>query len=511
MLRSLPKIWSEAKPVHGRAAVITLQEQFPAAGQCAIVLLNVFTFLRMKQETLKELQRILDHAGPKSLLTSWEDRVCYSYDATGQSFLPDAVALPTTAEQVAALLRLANQHRFPIIPRGAGSGVTGGALPTAGGVVISFSRMNRILELDTANMIAVVEPGLITGELQAALRHCGLMYPPDPASLQFCSIGGNAAECAGGPSAVKYGVTRDYILGLQAVLPTGEIIRTGVRTEKGVVGYDLTRLLIGSEGTLAIFTQLILRLLPLPEAKRTFLLSFTALSEASKVVAEILAAGLLPCTLEYMDRTAIDAVRDRLQQSLPEGTAALLLVEFDGTENEVAQQAARFTTFIQEQGNCLLRQARDAQETAELWLARRSISPAVLSLRPHKIAEDVVVPRSKIPELVVFTEELSVELKLLILTFGHAGDGNIHVNIMLDKSKPEEHRNGLEAKERLFRFVLSLGGTLSGEHGIGITKSAFLPLEIDPATLGLMRRLKQLFDPNNILNPGKIFPLDCST
>ncbi len=457
----------------------------------------------MKKDILNQLRQIL---GKDSLLTSCEDRACCSYDATGQSFLPDAAALPETAEQIAAILRLANECRFPVIPRGAGSGATGGALPVAGGLVISFARMNRILEIDAANMIAVAEPGVITGELQAAVRKHGLMYPPDPASLKFCSLGGNAAECAGGPSAVKYGVTRDYIIGLEAVLPTGEIIKTGVRTEKGVVGYDLTRLLVGSEGTLAVFTKLILRLLPLPEAKRTFLLSFSTLAEATALVAEILAAGLLPCTLEFMDKNAIAAVRRRLSSPPPEDVAALLLVEFDGMADEVARQAGRFAEFVRQEGNCALRQAEDEQETAELWQARRSISPAVLSLRPHKIAEDVVVPRTKIPELVAFLERLAAELKLLILSFGHAGDGNIHVNIMLDKSKAEEARRGLEAKERLFRFVLSLGGTLSGEHGIGITKAAFLPLEIDLTTLQLMRRLKQLFDPNGILNPGKIFP-----
>jgi glycolate oxidase len=458
---------------------------------------------KMNKGILKSIRDIL---GKNGLLTAWEELLCYSYDASGQNFLPDAVALPECTEQVAALLRLANEHRFPVIPRGAGSGVTGGALPTAGGLVISFNRMRRIVEIDAANMIAVVEPGLITGELQAALRKRGLIYPPDPASLKFCSIGGNAAECAGGPSAVKYGVTRDYIIGLEAVLATGEIIKTGVRTEKGVVGYDLTRLLIGSEGTLAVFTKLILRLLPLPEVKRTFLLSFSTLAEATALVAEILAAGLLPCTLEYLDRTAIAAVRSHLSNPPPEAAAALLLVEFDGTKEEVKRQAERFAAFVQQKNNCTLRQAADERETTELWQARRSISPAVLALRPHKISEDVVVPRAKIPELVAFLERLAAELQLLILSFGHAGDGNIHVNIMLDKNNAEELRHGLQAKERLFRFVLSINGTLSGEHGIGITKAAFLPIEIDPPTLSLMRRLKQLFDPNNILNPGKIFP-----
>ncbi len=457
----------------------------------------------MNKQILKELRAIL---GKDSLLTAWEERACCSYDATGQSFLPDAVALPETTEQIAALVRLANEYRFPVIPRGAGSGATGGALPVKGGLVISFNRMRRILEIDTANMIAVVEPGLVTGELQAALKQHGLMYPPDPASLKFCSLGGNAAECAGGPSAVKYGVTRDYIIGLEAVLATGEIIKTGVRTEKGVVGYDLTRLLIGSEGTLALFTKLILRLLPLPAAKSTFLLSFSSLAEATKLVAEILSAGLLPCTLEYMDRTAIAAVRSRLSSPPAEDVAALLLVEFDGSTDEVAQQSKQFTAFVEQKNNCSLRQAANEEETTELWQARRSISPAVLSLRPHKIAEDVVVPRSNIPDLVAFLERLADELQLLILSFGHAGDGNIHVNIMLDKSNKEEHQRGLQAKERLFRFVLSLGGTLSGEHGIGITKAAFLPLEINPPTLELMWRLKQLFDPNGILNPGKVFP-----
>jgi len=459
----------------------------------------------MDHKVIKKLRACV---GDDNLLTATEELSCYSFDGTGQSFMPDAVALPDSAEQVSALLKLANRYRFPVIPRGAGSGMTGGALPVKGGLVIVFSRMNRIIEIDADNMIAVVEPGVITGELQTELKKQRLMYPPDPASLKFCSIGGNAAECAGGPSAVKYGVTRDYIIGLEVVLPTGEIMKTGVRTEKGVVGYDLTHLFIGSEGTLALFTKLILRLLPLPDAKTTFLLSFSSLSDATGLVAEIMSAGLIPCTLEYMDKTAVQVVRDRLSSPPPDNTAALLLIEFDGTELETEKQAEQFAAFVRQKNNCDLRRATDEQETSELWLARRSISPATLSLRPHKISEDVVVPRSKIPNLVAFTNQLACELDLIILTFGHAGDGNIHVNIMVDKTNKQEYAQGITAKQKLFEYVLNLGGTLSGEHGIGTTKSEFLPLEIDETSLAVMKRLKALFDPNNILNPGKIFPED---
>ncbi|RUM36449.1 MAG: glycolate oxidase subunit GlcD [Desulfobulbus sp.] len=455
---------------------------------------------------MKIIKKLAQCVGKTNLLTAPEELACYSFDGTGQSYMPDAVALPESADHVACLLRLANQYSFPVIPRGAGSGMTGGALPIYGGLVIVFSRMNRIIEIDPDNMIAVVEPGVITGELQTALKSHNLMYPPDPASLKFCSLGGNAAECAGGPSAVKYGVTRDYIIGLEVVLPDGRIMKTGVRTEKGVVGYDLTHLFIGSEGTLAVFTKLILRLLPLPEAKTTFLLSFSALAEATGLVSEIMAAGLIPSTLEYMDKTAVRVVRDKLSNPPPADTEALLLIEFDGNRRDVEQMSEKFITFVKHKNSCSLRQAADTQETEELWLARRAISPATLSLRPHKISEDVVVPRSKIPELVAFTENLAAELRLIILTFGHAGDGNIHVNIMVDKTDKEEYARGLRAKKQLFTVVLDLGGTLSGEHGIGTTKAEFIPLELDETALAVMQNLKKLFDPNNILNPGKIFP-----
>ncbi|VAW41029.1 (S)-2-hydroxy-acid oxidase [hydrothermal vent metagenome] len=456
----------------------------------------------MDRKIIKKLQEIV---GNERLTTAAEELSCYSYDGTGRIFPPEAVAFPDTPEEIAAILKLANEYRFPVVPRGAGSGMTGGSLPVAGGLVLATSRMNRILEIDPDNMIAVVEPGVINGDLQKALKKHRLLYPPDPASLKFCSIGGNAAECAGGPSAVKYGVTRDYVIGLEVVLPTGEIMTCGVRTEKGVVGYDLTHLFIGSEGTLCIFTKLILRLLPRPAAKATFLVTFSSLPDATRFAAKVMAAAIMPSTLEYMDRTAISVVGAAISPPLPENTAALLLLELDGTGAEVEGQKQRLLPFLEQQG-IAYRYAVDETERDHLWQARRSISPATFSLRPHKISEDVVVPRSKIPDLVQFTEDLARRLDLTILTFGHAGDGNIHVNIMIDRHNARELENGNAARKQLFEFVIKLGGTLSGEHGIGITKAEFLPLEIGPRALAVMKQIKQLFDPANILNPGKIFP-----
>ncbi|MCL7487291.1 MAG: FAD-binding protein [Desulfobulbaceae bacterium] len=456
----------------------------------------------MDRSVIEELARIV---GPDNLSTAPEDLSCYSYDGTGQIFLPQAVAFPQSAQEISAILKAANKHGFPVVPRGAGSGMTGGSLPVRGGLVLVTSRMNRILEIDRDNMIAVVEPGVITGDLQVELKKSGLMYPPDPASLKFCTIGGNAAECAGGPSAVKYGVTKDYVLGIEVVLPTGDIMQTGVRTEKGVVGYDLTRLFIGSEGTLGIFTRLILRLLPLPEIKATFLLTFPSLNRATELVTQILGAGISPCTLEYMDRTAISIVRSHIPLNLPAETAALILLEVDGTDREVKQQTQQVEQYLQE--NAInFRRAHSSKDHDELWAARRSISPATFSLKPHKISEDIVVPRSKIPALVNFAEELARSLDLVILTFGHAGDGNIHVNIMVDRENEQEYTRGLAARTKLFEFVIGQGGTMSGEHGVGITKSPFLSLELDHTAIELMQRIKHLFDPNSVLNPGKILP-----
>jgi len=453
------------------------------------------------------INRIAAIVGHDWLYADPEELNCYSYDGTGLQFIPEAVAFPQSAAEISSIIKLANQYQFPVVPRGAGSGMTGGSLPVRGGLVLVTNRMNRILTIDPDNMTAVVEPGVITGDLQDELKRFRLMYPPDPASLKFCSIGGNAAECAGGPSAVKYGVTKDYVIGLEVVLPTGEIMQTGVRTEKGVVGYDLTRLFIGSEGTLGIFTKLILRLLPLPEYKSTFLLTFPSLRKATELVTAVLSAGITPCTLEYMDKTAISVVRKKIALELPASTEALLIIELDGSMHEVRRQQQKLVQYLEGEG-ISYRTTDKESERKELWQARRSVSPASFSLRSDKISEDVVVPRAQIPELVSFCEQTAKELDLIILTFGHAGDGNIHVNIMVDRNNDREWSRGREARKKLFEFVLAAGGSLSGEHGVGITKAEYISLEIDRTALDIMKKIKRLFDPNNILNPGKIFPND---
>ncbi len=460
----------------------------------------------MKNNSLKKIQAIV---GKKYLTTAGEDLMCYSYDGTGMEFLPSAVVFPGSAAEICSIMELANQDLFPVIPRGAGTGMTGGALPVKGGLVLVTSRLNKILEIDTENQVAVVEPGVITGKFQAAVKKEGLYYPPDPASSDFCTMGGNVAECSGGPSAVKYGVTRDYVIGLEVILPDGRLMHTGVRTAKGVVGYDFTRLFVGSEGTLGIISKIVVRLLTFPTHKKTFLVLSESIQQATGLVSEILKRGIMPSTLEYMDGTALSVVNNYLPLEMVPATKALLLIEVDGDEQSTAVQGENLLALLADRqkykGILEVRQARNDSEVENLWRARRAISPATFKLRPHKISEDVVVPRSRIPQLVDFTERLSDELGIVILTFGHAGDGNIHVNIMIDKDNPQENAKGLEAKKRLFDHVVILQGSLSGEHGIGITKASFLPLELDEISLEFMEKVKKLFDPNNVLNPGKIF------
>jgi glycolate oxidase len=455
------------------------------------------------KKTYKALEKIV---GPENITSRETDLECYAYDATQWKARPEAVVFPADTGEISEILKLANLHRFPVVPRGAGSGMSGGSVPIQGGVVLVLLRLNRIKSVDESNFLAIVEPGVITRDLQQAVEAKGLFYPPDPSSYQFSTLGGNAAECAGGGRAVKYGVTRDYVLGLEAVLPSGEVIRTGVQTAKGVVGYDLTRLLVGSEGTLGIMTELTLKLIPLPEARQTILAFFDSLDLASQTVVEIFRARILPSILEFMDHSSITCVEEYLHMGLPTKAQAMLLIEVDGDHEAVVRQGALIEQTCLGLGAQGVKKASTAKEAESLWKARRSVSPAVFRLRPHKINEDIVVPRDKIPEAINRFQEIGRRFDLLIISFGHAGDGNIHVNVMYDKKNPGESQRAHEAVTEIFKSVMELGGTLSGEHGVGLTKAPFLSLELNPALIDLMKKIKDLFDPHHILNPGKIFP-----
>ncbi|MBE9531642.1 MAG: FAD-binding protein, partial [Proteobacteria bacterium] len=419
-------------------------------------------------------------------------------------FIPEGVAFPATAEEISKLLKLANVEGFPIIARGAGSGFTGGSVPVRGGLVLSTERMNRIIDIDKENQVATVEPGVVCGDLQAEVEAEGLFYPPDPTSLNFSTIGGNIAECAGGPRAVKYGVTRDYLLGLQVVLPTGEIIETGVKTAKGVVGYDLTRLICGSEGTLGVVTRAHLRLVAKPEVTLTMLAAFAALPDASRAVSSIMSSGVVPSTLELIDKVCIGAVNEHSDITLPD-VEALLFVEVDGAANQCEIDAGRIESILKEHGATDVKHAKGKKEIRALWQARRSISQSLRKVKPNKLNEDVVVPRSRIVELIEGVGDIAEARGLVIASFGHAGDGNIHVNVMIDNSDEREAAEGLRAVEDIFSLAISLEGTISGEHGVGTAKAPYLDMELNKDAIDIMKRIKDTFDPKGILNPGKIF------
>jgi glycolate oxidase len=457
----------------------------------------------MQNSIIKQIAAVL---GPEHILTSPEERWTYAYDATDRAHMPDAVVFPGSVAEVAEIVRLANEHRFPVVPRGAGTGRSGGSVPIEGGVVLVLTRLNHILEISKSDMVAVVEPGVVLGKLKAAVEAQGLYYPPDPASADFCTIGGNVAECAGGAVAVQYGVTRDYVLGLEVVLPTGEIITAGTRTMKGVVGYDLTRLFLGSEGTLGVITRINLRLVSKPPARQTIAAGFETLADAAEAVSLILRSGLAPTALEFMDHVTLSCVKEMLPFALPEGTAALLLIAVDGQIQDVEERAARIAQFCKEQGADLVLLAKTVEEAERLWRARKVVSPALLKVRPHKVSEDVVVPLGAIPKLIDALQEIARRRGLIIPSYGHAGDGNIHVNILYDRQVARELEAMNLAVEDIFTVVRELSGTLSGEHGIGLTKAPYLGLELSPAAMALQRRIKAAFDPRNIMNPGKIFP-----
>jgi glycolate oxidase len=443
--------------------------------------------------------------GRQHVTTAEEDLLCYAYDATNRHHRPDAVVFPGNTGEVSAIMRAANECRFFVVPRGAGTGMSGGALAIQGGLTMVMTRFNRILSIDRDNLVAEVEPGVITGHFQEAVEREGLFYPPDPSSAAYSTLGGNVGECAGGPRAVKYGVTRDYVLALEVVLPTGEVIATGTRTAKGVVGYDLTRLIVGSEGTLGVVTKIVLRLLPLPEVVRTLRAVFVRIQDAGRAVSEIVRSGVIPRSVEYMDQAAIRCVENYLHIGLPVNAGAMLLLEVDGSPSAADAGLQELAAICEEGGAQQVQIAESEQEVLDLWRARRAISPALFRLGPDKINEDIVVPRSRIPEMVEWIDDLRKRTGLTMVTFGHAGDGNIHFNIMLDKGDKEALNKAEAAVEALFRHTVALGGTLSGEHGVGITKASYLDIELGGSELALMKRIKVAFDPHGILNPGKIF------
>ncbi|MBW1729471.1 MAG: FAD-binding protein [Deltaproteobacteria bacterium] len=455
----------------------------------------------------KSILRIIEGIVGQGNLKAHSEQIAeFGSDATKLQAMPDAVAFPRATEEISEILALATKEGFPVIPRGAGSGMSGGAVPVEGGLVLAMSRFNRILSIDEENMVTKVEPGVITADLQQAVEKYGLFYPPDPASMKISTIGGNLAECAGGLRAVKYGVTRDYVLGLTIVLPTGEVLNTGVETMKGVAGYDLTRLIVGSEGTLAVITSSTLKLLPLPEATSTMIAFFKDIPSATAKVTEILRSRVLPSVMELVDNLCLSCIRDEIDLEIPQGAGAMLLLEVDGEEVSVERDAEKIRRVCKGPACIGFVRASGSDEAEGLWEARRGISPSLTKLRPHKISEDIVVPRNKMPQLAQYLNDLSKAFNLPIPVFGHAGDGNLHVNIMLDKDNPSELEKAHLIVTRLFQKVLELGGTITGEHGIGITKKPYLGMEIPTAGLELMSRIKKAFDPAGILNPGKILP-----
>lgn len=458
----------------------------------------------MDSKLIERLTKIIDK---KYVLSTPEDLAVYSYDGTFAESCPDVVALPATTEQVSEVVKLAAEMRVPIVARGMGSGLAAGSIPnTSGGIVVSMTRMNHILEIDTENATVRTEAGIVTADLQAAVEKVGLFYPPDPSSIRHSTIGGNIACNAGGPRCLKYGVTGDYVLGLTVVLADGRILKTGGKPIKDVTGYDLNGLFTGSEGTLGIITEALLRLVAKPRYAKTALAEFASLNDASHTVNAILTAGIVPASLELMDQTAIICIEEAMKLGLNTDVEASLIIETDGAnEQTVLNEIEAAAKICQETGARSVKTAQSEAERANLWKARRSISPALARKAPNKLGEDVTVPRSAIPEMVQRVRAISAKYGLPIVIFGHAGDGNLHPNILFDKRDPEQWRKVEQMVAEEFEAALALGGTLSGEHGVGVLKRPYLEKALGPISLDIQRNIKRSLDPLNILNPGKMF------
>lgn len=433
-------------------------------------------------------------------------KIAYCYDATKKRFEPDGVLFPRCEKDVSDILKYCNENKIVIVPRGAGSGFTGGALAASGGVVLSFEKhMNKILEIDMQNMVAVVEPGLINIKLQKAVEEVGLFYPPDPASENYSTIGGNVSENAGGMRAAKYGITKDYVMALRAVLPNGDIIRAGKRTIKDVAGYNIAGILIASEGSLAVITQITLKLIAKPKFKKTAMGVFPSVNAAMNAVYKTMVAGVTPVAMEFLDNLSINAVENKFAKGLPRDAGAILISDVDGSNLDVLESELEIIKNVFEQNGATgFKVAKNEEESADIWFARRNCSQAITCYGSLKLNEDITVPRSKLPELLEKIKEISAKFKVTTPCFGHTGDGNVHTNVMVDRDDPDAVERGHEAITEIFKVAVELGGTLSGEHGIGISKAPFMSLAFSDEEMNLFRTIKKAFDPNGILNPNKM-------
>lgn len=433
-------------------------------------------------------------------------KIAYCYDATRKRYAPDGVVFPRDESDVSEILKYCNEHKITIIPRGAGSGFTGGALASSGGIIMALEKhMNKILEIDLENMVTVVQPGVINKDLQKAVEKLGLFYPPDPASETYSTLGGNVSENSGGMRAAKYGITKDYVMALRAVLPNGDVIRAGKRTIKDVAGFNIAGILIASEGALAVITEITLKLISKPKFSKTAMGVFPSVESAMNAVFKTMAAGVTPVAMEFLDNLSIKAVEERFHRGLPTSAGAILVSEMDGNDESVINaDLERLKEHFIANGASEFRVAKDANESSDIWFARRNCSQAINCYGSLKINEDITVPRSKLPALLEKIAEISAKYNVTTPCFGHTGDGNVHTNVMVDKNDPEAVKRGHEAITEIFKATVELGGTLSGEHGIGISKAPFMSLAFSEAEMNLFRAIKKAFDPNNILNPNKM-------
>ncbi len=432
--------------------------------------------------------------------------IAYSYDATRAHFEPDAVLFPRTEDDVSAILKYCNEHRIILVPRGAGSGFTGGALPSKGGIVLAFEKhMNKILEIDMENMVAIVQPGVINMDLQKAVEEVGLFYPPDPASQNYSTIGGNVNENAGGMRAAKYGITKDYVMAIRAVLPNGDIIKAGKRTIKDVAGYNIAGILIASEGTLAVTTEVTMKLLSKPKMTKTAMGIFETVNSAMEAVYKTMASGVTPAAMEFLDNKTIRAVEQTYNKGLPIEAGAILVTDVDGNlESDLDFQLAQIEKVFRENGCTSFQIAKDEDEAADLWFARRRASQALSVYGSKKINEDVTVPRAVLPQLLKEFDKIAEKYNINIPCFGPTGDGHVHTNVMVDGKDPEQVKIGYEAIKEVFQATIDLGGTLSGEHGIGLAKAPYMSMAFTEEEMNLFKTIKKAFDPNNILNPNKM-------